>query len=83
MPQRVINMGSIFPFSKVSVCCISRPPNYASKIWGQILGLYTKIYGIVIITILLRVYTIPKNCGFIFVYVQILLFTSIGRTTYR
>ena len=46
--QRVINMGTfpLFCFSKVGVRCISRPPNYVSKIWGQILGLYTGIYGI-------------------------------------
>ena len=44
MPQRVINMGSFhfFCFSKVGVPFISQPPNNVSKIWGQILGLYTQ-----------------------------------------
>ena len=36
---------SLFPFSKVGTCCISRPPDLRTKIWGQILGLYTRIYG--------------------------------------
>ena len=36
---------SLFPFSKVGTCCISRPPDLRTKIWGQILGLYTGIYG--------------------------------------
>ena len=48
MPQRVINMGSFpfFRFSEVGVRCTSRPPNYVSKIWGQILSLYTGISSI-------------------------------------
>ena len=32
--------------TKVGVLCISEPPNYVSKIWGQILGFYTRIYSI-------------------------------------
>ena len=36
---------SLFPFSKVGTRCISRPPDLRTKIWGEILGLYTGIDG--------------------------------------
>ena len=36
---------SLFPFSKVGTRCISRPPDLRTKIWVEILGLYTGIYG--------------------------------------
>ena len=47
-PQRLMNIGSFhfFCFSKVSVRCISRLPNYVSKIWGQILGLNTPGFAV-------------------------------------
>lgn len=37
--------SSCFRFTKAGVHFISRSPNYISKIWGLILGLYTGIYG--------------------------------------
>ena len=36
---------SLFPFSKVGTRCISQPPDLRTKIWGEILGLYTGIYS--------------------------------------
>ena len=38
-------MGT-FPFFHFSKVGGTQPPNYVSKIWGQILGLYTGIHSI-------------------------------------